>query len=567
MTSAPQNDLERAIAGATGRAEGNIPFFRELLKSKLTLLKPRSKELVPRLKSGDEGRIEFSVWNSGDRLFIPVFSCAARAKEAIKTLHQEKEGLTLQQIDGKLLFQSLAREKNKHNVIVNPACSSGALELKEEHLEGLADGSILEPPTPGSEALGKLLMFGSMHFPSVLVREMPPFLAQHPEVRAAWLFRDQATPDPNEPEYDRTDADYVLGLLVAGGFNKELEAEIARVANGTFQPPQQCRIWVMDPADSALIEIMGEYPEFYAAPGFLRCEMAPGRAVNAGPARDFKKDAPVVRAWEPRNNLERAMQAALLSPTASPEMFRQLRKCPVTFLSPYHPEMVGEHRLGDGTPLSFSIWKSDSEECVPLFTSLERVQEALRATGNDEIKYCITEMPGEKLFEIMVAMKLGYKVVLNPGCGTGHLLLDTNAVRMLADGSILKPITPEAKVRRPAEIVDAADYPTNFIQPLFEFLRARPAARAAWLFRQSPPPKNGKTAYIIGLATAGETGSELEQDLMVVAENVCPSDCSFGVTILDVKKPSAAQVMANFTPFYAAPDFQKPAETPDGKKN
>jgi hypothetical protein len=562
MTSAPQNDLERAIAAATGCGEQNIPFFRQLLKSKLTLLKPRPKDLVPRLKSADANLMEFAVWNSDGRQFIPVFSCAARASESVKTLRQQKEGFRFQQIDGKLLFESLAQQKNTLNVIVNPACSSGALELKEEHLEGLADGSILVPPTPGALALEKLIMFGSMHFPPTLVKVMPPLLAAHPEVRAAWLFRNEATPDPNEPEYDTDDADYVLGLLVTKGFTKELEAEIGRVANRAFQPPQRCQLWIMDPTDSALIDIMGEYPEFYAASGFVRCEFVPGRAANTGPARDLAKDAAAARAWEPRNELEQAMQASIVSPTANPEMFRQLRKCPITFISPYHPEMVGEHKIGDGTPVSFVVWKKEDEECVPVFTSEARLEEALRTTGNDDRNYCIADMPGAKLFEVMVAVKLKYKVVVNPGCVTGNVILDMNAVRMLADGSILKPIARGEMVRRSAEIVDAADYPTDFIQPVFEFLRGKPVAQAAWLFRQSPPPKTGETSYIIGLLTSDETGSELEQDLVVVAESVCPPKCSFGVAILDPKKPSMMNAMSHFQPFYASLNYHGPAVLP-----
>ncbi len=555
MTSAPQNDLERAIARATGHGEENIPFFKQLLKSKLTILMPRAKELVPKLKPADENDIALTTWNSGDRQFIPVFSCAARAEEAIKTLRQKRDELKFRQVEGKVLFESLAHQKHKHHVIVNPACSSGALELKEEHLEGLADGSIIVPPTPGAIALGKLVMFGSMHFPPALVKAMPPLLSAHPEVRAAWLFSN------NDP-VGSSGTDYVLGLLVAKSFTKELETKIERVANETFQPPQRCRPWIMDPTDAALIDIMGEYPEFYAAPGFLRCNVTPGRLVKTGPARNIAKDAAAARAWEPRNELELAMQASLISPTANPELFRQLRKCPLTFLSPYHPEMVGEHKPGDSVPISFVVWKNGEQECVPVFTSAARLEEALRATGNDDQNYCISDMPGETLFKVMVEVKLTYKVVVNPGCITGNTILDMNAVRMLADGSILKPVTPEAKVRRPAEIVDPADYPTDFIQPLFEFLRGKPLARAAWLFRQSPPPKSGETSYIIGLLITGETGSELEQDLVVVAEHVCPPNCSFGVAILDPKNPSVTAVTANFPPFYAALDYHGPGALP-----
>ncbi len=559
MTSAPQNDLERAIARATGHGEENIPFFKQLLKSKLTILKPRPKELVPRLKSDDENHLTLTTWNNGGRQFIPVFSCAARANEAIKTLRQKREELEYQQVDGKVLFESLAQQKNKLNVIVNPACSSGALELKEEHLEGLADGSIIVPPTPGAIALGKLIMFGSMHFPPELVKAMPPLLAAHPEVRAAWLFRDQAKPDPNEPEYDTDDADYVLGLLVTKSFTKELETEIERVANETFQPPQRCRLWIMDPTDAALIDIMGEYPEFYAAPGFVRCNVTPGPPVDADAEPAPEADAPEGSEWEPVNDLERAYFAAAKWTPASRELFRQLRESVLVFLAPYHPEMVGMMKVGNGDRMLFDVWTNGQEDHIPIFTSLERAEQALKVTKRWAMPHTVVEMKGLELFHCLTGHTHDYKVVINPGCVPGGMVLNQDRVRELWDGSVFKLLPPVEKVRRPSEIVDAADYPTDFIQPLFEFLRGKPLARAAWLFRQSPPPKSGETSYIIGLLITGETGSELEQDLVVVAEHVCPPNCSFGVAILDPKKPSVAVATANFPPFYAAPDYHGPS--------
>jgi hypothetical protein len=398
-------------------------------------------------------------------------------------------------------------------------------------------------------------------------------LAAHPVVRAAWLFRDQ-TPadfdeddsDPEAEDYKPDVPDYVLGLLVADGFTKELEAEIERVANGTFQAPQRCRIWNMDPADSALVEIMGEYPEFYAAPGFLRCEVMPGPPVEDGSGPEPAAAIREGYAWEPVNDLERAYQTAAKWAPASRELFRQMRESTLVFLMPYHPEMDGELQVGNGSVMTFDVWNNGQEECIPIFTSQARAEQALKVTKRWDLPHATGEMRGQELFHCLTGQKEDYKVVINPGCMPGGMVLDQDRVRELWDGSVFKALPPVTKVRRAAEIVDAADYPTDFIQPLFEFLRSKPLAQAAWLFRQSPPPKTGVTSYIIGLLTTGETGSELEQDLMVVGESVCPPDCSFGVTILDLKKPSVAQVAATFPPCYAAPGFSKPVGVPDAKK-
>lgn len=73
--------------------------------------------------------------------------------------------------------------------------------------------------------------------------------------------------------------------------------------------------------------------------------------------------------------------------------------------------------------------------------------------------------------------------MLNPACGTGEFYLDLAAVRLLADGSILKPIQPAGgpPVNRRMTIVKPENYPTDFLQPLFQFLRGGPEALAGWL--------------------------------------------------------------------------------------
>lgn len=541
--------------GATGRAEGNLEFFRQLRESQLTLLVPTKDELVPPLNPAEVKKISFALWDSAGKRFMPVFSCAARAKEAFKILKQRPEDFRFQQIQGKMLFQLMFEQNLKHIVIVNPACSSGALELKPEHLEGLADGSIAEPPTPGEKAMEGMIICGSFRKPDVMLKALGDFFGGHPEVRAAWHFRREEPVNPDEWVH-------VIGLLNPNGMSADLEAGFAKVASAACEARQTCRAWVMDPNDSYLAQLMADCPTFYAAPGFVRCKLAAAQPAmpHTGDSLELRNRARFE--WEPRNELEKAFMASIHGPEGQPEFFRQLRKGQLTFLSPYHPEMEGVHRTDDGTPISFVVWKNADEECIPIFTSAERLAEALRTTGNENTMYCKGEMLGEGLFQVMVALKLEHNIVVNPACQGGYAILDQDAVRMLADGSILKPPAPTKMANHMMELVEAADYPTDFVQTMFQFLRGKPALQAAWLFRQLPPRKPDAIGYIIGLAITGEADAQLNADLAVVAYASCPPQCSFNVTVLDPKNPAVANTMAKFPPFYAAPNFQKPELSP-----
>ncbi|MBI2929365.1 MAG: enhanced serine sensitivity protein SseB C-terminal domain-containing protein [Verrucomicrobia bacterium] len=254
---------------------------------------------------------------------------------------------------------------------------------------------------------------------------------------------------------------------------------------------------------------------------------------------------------EPLNDLERAYAKSLRGPEGQPELFRQLRTSTVWFLIPYHPELEGTLELKSGDRMTFKVWEGKEGQFVPIFTSRERAQRALRTVGGQAKQCCVAEMKGEWLFRALTSHPYG--AALNPACGCGVTYLDRNAVRKIGDGSILEPFEPGPRAHGKVQIVEPADYPTSFIQPVFRFLRERPEVRAAWLFRQEPSTL-AKTYYVFGLLVTGDAEA-VKKDLAVVAHAECPPETGFGVTALNAKDPAVADIMAKFPPFYAAPDF------------
>lgn len=258
---------------------------------------------------------------------------------------------------------------------------------------------------------------------------------------------------------------------------------------------------------------------------------------------------------DPMNDLEQAYLSGLRGPEGRPDLFRQLRESILAFLMPYHPELEEMMELEGGDALSFIVWEGPKGSFVPIFTSMERAEQAVKQVGAEDTQQSLAEMPGEMLFKVLTTQQRG--VVINPACGMGEMFLDLNAVKMLADGSILKPIATGAKQGGGVKIVDPADYPTDFIQPLFRFLRGRAEVKAAWLLQRDPAPDPAKPFYIFGLLATGDA-EQLEQDFAVVAQSSRLHGADFGVILLDVKIPKMAAVMAKFPPVYAAPDFCPP---------
>ena len=260
---------------------------------------------------------------------------------------------------------------------------------------------------------------------------------------------------------------------------------------------------------------------------------------------------------QPQNDLERALWSVSRGPEGYPTLFRQLRESMVTFLMPYHPEWVGDVPIENGTAITFAVWQNADGPQIPIFTSLERAEAALEAIGGD-MKYAVAEMKGEWLFGAIAGQEL--PAVLNPACGTPHLSLDVRAARKLADGSILR-VEKGPQEQGRLKIVDAADYPTDLLQPVFRFLRGRPEVRAAWLFyrlEQDAPPQR---YYVFSLLVQGDAEA-VQNELSVVVRHAVKDGPDFGVTKVDPDDPEMGKIMAQFPPFYAAPDYRAPTPLP-----
>jgi hypothetical protein len=262
-----------------------------------------------------------------------------------------------------------------------------------------------------------------------------------------------------------------------------------------------------------------------------------------------------MRSDEPLNELEQAFVKAGRGAEGYPELFRQLRKAKLFFLIPYHPEAIGEFQVANGNSMTFvQFGNKEGETCIPILTSELRVKHALEKLDIANKLHGLGEMNGMELFDVLRMMN--NNVCINAASGLGEITMNPKTVEKIADGSILTgPDENAPQEQGKVEIVNAADYPTKMLQPLFQFLREQPAARAAWLFRQLMPEKPAEICYVFGLLITGD-GKALKQDFSCIANS--QSKAGHGVFVVDLNNPTLAAVLEKFPPFFAAPDFRWP---------
>ena len=183
----------------------------------------------------------------------------------------------------------------------------------------------------------------------------------------------------------------------------------------------------------------------------------------------------------PMNELDCAIKAMQRSQAHFPDFCRELSAGELWFLAPFHPEVEGKLlELKNGSPFPFAMVQDQMGEVVPLFSSEARLQEGLEQGRVPGRRYSAGSLPAIRLLEILGQSNL--RAVVNKGCATGELTIPADLMRDLADGSALKPSPDKGPKRGRLKILNPADYPTNVIQPVFEFIRRQKNFRLAWVF-------------------------------------------------------------------------------------
>jgi hypothetical protein len=263
--------------------------------------------------------------------------------------------------------------------------------------------------------------------------------------------------------------------------------------------------------------------------------------------------------WEPQNDLERAYQDAHLGLPETVAYFKELRESVLMFLVPYQPGIEGVKQVGNGSTLTFSVWKIQDEDMIPVFTSTARVQEALQASGKWEEKNGVAEMMGKELLHVISMLPKPYKVIVNPGCLSGSRTMDPKMVESILDESALHLPTPGELALNGLVISlpHSPSQPERLKEPLRKFFGSCPEVKAAWLFYEEEPAKPHERVFVLGLMVVGGDAEELKREAALAIEGACAPEWGSRAWLMDPKDPGLTDIITGVPPFYAAPDFVK----------
>ena len=172
----------------------------------------------------------------------------------------------------------------------------------------------------------------------------------------------------------------------------------------------------------------------------------------------------------------------------------------------------------------------------------------------------IVSMPSKQMLHILGSME--QHATLNHGCETGGLTIPPNLMRDVASGAAFAPDTEDvAEQHARLNILSAADYPTSWIQPLYEVLRQHRNFRVAWVF--GVPPGAGlvgrKYQVLVLMEPRDETISH-ELSMVLAATKVklraSENECELGY--LPEDPAYVAGLFQEAAPFYVAPDYPPP---------
>jgi SseB protein C-terminal domain/SseB protein N-terminal domain len=267
--------------------------------------------------------------------------------------------------------------------------------------------------------------------------------------------------------------------------------------------------------------------------------------------------------WEPVNDLERAYRDAHLGVEETVEYLRQLRESVLIFLAPYHPEIEGTHQIGSDGTMVLTSWTIAGEEVIPIFTSPERAEEGLHATGQGNRMHCLGEMMGKSLLDCVLRQNGRFRAVVNPACACGLRFMDAKMLQSIVDGSALELPSPGELAMNGLVISLPAHQPSQLKEPLAKFFAGLPAVKAAWLFYEENPTKPFEQVYVAGLMVAGDDADEIRGETALALAGACSAGWDSRVLLMDPQDPGYNDIMHGVPPFYQAADFQPPAKLPE----
>ena len=232
------------------------------------------------------------------------------------------------------------------------------------------------------------------------------------------------------------------------------------------------------------------------------------------------------------NELEKALVAAVKTPSSAPEFYRLLLESDLLVMGAAEgrEEAQEQFSLEPGTNLKLVTGLKDGVQYLPIFSSLARMQEFVQ----QETKYL--SINGRALLELT----RGGPIILNPASQYGKELSPLEVHQLLGG-----PTAPSEK----HIITGEAPYPMPLVQALTSVFAARPDIETAWMIQVTFADRADQPHPLVGIETAGDWPS-LVQAIQAAAEAHVP-DTLFDIQRVDRRNPAGMTgALIQAAPFY-----------------
>ena len=232
------------------------------------------------------------------------------------------------------------------------------------------------------------------------------------------------------------------------------------------------------------------------------------------------------------NELEKALVAAVKTPSSAPEFYRLLLESDLLVMGAAEgrEEAQEQFSLEPGTNLKLVTGLKDGVQYLPIFSSLARMQEFVQ----QETKYL--SINGRALLELT----RGGPIILNPASQYGKELSPLEVHQLLGG-----PTAPSEK----HIVTGEAPYPMPLVQALTSVFAARPDIETAWMIQVTFADRADQPHPLVGIETAGDWPS-LVQAIQAAAEAHVP-DTLFDIQRVDRRNPAGmTSALIQAAPFY-----------------
>jgi hypothetical protein len=198
--------------------------------------------------------------------------------------------------------------------------------------------------------------------------------------------------------------------------------------------------------------------------------------------------------FEPVNDLEKSLINAATNPASRPKFYRNILESDIYVINHQDDKAnIQNNVLQARTQLNIQSLERDSKVWLPIFTSLQRLEEFIRSDSN------YLQMRGRAFFEIT----RGANVLLNPNQEYGKEFLPQEIEQML-NGSIFQPSkTYTAQKDTKVLIGQPAVYPQELVKVLAAYFAKNPLVNKTYLALMSNPEEE-KPHLLIAIDGKGD---------------------------------------------------------------